>query len=463
MDDKDKTKEELLNELAEMRLRIAEKTVLVIAGNETKKQLKFEQAQLLSICDSINEVVYVSDPDTYEILFVNKHVDTLFKNNVQGKICYKEFQGFDKPCDFCTNKIIKDLRGEPYQWQYHNPILGRDYDITDKIIKWHDGRDVRLELAIDITERKRSEETVLNIMKGLSGIVGEKFFNSLVKHMADMLETDYAYIAEIVPDRLNHVRTISFLAGGSFLKNIEVDLNGTPCEKVEGDRVCSFSAGIQKLFPQAVTMAQLGVDAYSGIELRDFSGKKIGLMAVMRKKPFDDIRTVEMVLKVFAVRASSELERSKTEEALIASERELSMNQVVLEQKNAALREMLLQIELEKNKLQKNIDSNITELIFPILQKLEGIGADSGLLSLLKNNLQGLTSSFGRQVSELNYRLTPKEIEICNMIINGLTSKDMGKLLNLSVQTINTHRKNIRKKLKLSNKKSNLASYLQSL
>ena len=45
-----------------------------------------------------------------------------------------------------------------YQWEYHNPILDRDFIISDKIIKWPDGRDVRFEIGIDITERKRVEE-----------------------------------------------------------------------------------------------------------------------------------------------------------------------------------------------------------------------------------------------------------------------------------------------------------------
>ncbi|MBI4844056.1 MAG: response regulator transcription factor [Nitrospirae bacterium] len=82
---------------------------------------------------------------------------------------------------------------------------------------------------------------------------------------------------------------------------------------------------------------------------------------------------------------------------------------------------------------------------------------------MLKKNLETLTSSFGKAVSEVRHKLTPKEIEVCNMIRNGLTSKEIGNQLNLSVQTINKHRKNIRKKLDLSNKETNLASYLQNL
>jgi len=38
--------------------------------------------------------------------------------------------------------------------------VGRDFDIVDRIIQWPDGRDVRFEMALDITERKRAEDAL---------------------------------------------------------------------------------------------------------------------------------------------------------------------------------------------------------------------------------------------------------------------------------------------------------------
>ncbi len=120
-------------------------------------KIRTEHSQLLSIFDSIDQVIYVADLDTYEILFANRAVETTLGHPVVGKTCYREFQGLDKPCDFCTNEIIRKLAGRPYYWEYHNPKLDRDYQIIDRVIKWPDGRDVRFELAIDITDRKKAE------------------------------------------------------------------------------------------------------------------------------------------------------------------------------------------------------------------------------------------------------------------------------------------------------------------
>jgi PAS domain S-box-containing protein len=119
----------------------------------------------LSIFDGINQIAYVADPKTYEILFVNKYFEELLGENPVGKKCYEVFQKFKHPCDFCTNKKILKNKGKPYEWEYHNPVLNKDYLITDRIIKWHDGRDVRFEFAIDITEIKRLDDEIKNIAR----------------------------------------------------------------------------------------------------------------------------------------------------------------------------------------------------------------------------------------------------------------------------------------------------------
>ena len=95
-------------------------------------------------------------------MYVNKYFKKLLGQNPIGKKCYEVFQKFKYPCDFCTNKKILKNKGKPYDWEYHNPVLNKDYLITDRIIKWHDGRNVRFEFAIDITELKKTKEQIKN-------------------------------------------------------------------------------------------------------------------------------------------------------------------------------------------------------------------------------------------------------------------------------------------------------------
>ena len=89
-----------------------------------------------------------------------------------------------------------------------------------------------------------------------------------------------------------------------------------------------------------------------------------------------------------------------------------------------------------------------------ILQKLKKVEMDNYLLA----------ERYYTILSAINdLKLTPREIEICNMIKSGLTTKEISNFLNSSSQTIDKHRKNIRKKLGLTQRYINLTSFLQSL
>lgn len=128
--------------------------------NSISEELNLERRQLLSIFDSMEEPVYVSDPSTHEILYVNKFLKQIIEENPIGKKCYHVLQGLNEPCDFCTNPIILKNKNQTYKWEYHNPLTERDYLVMDRIIKWIDGNDVRLEMAHDITEIKQAEKAI---------------------------------------------------------------------------------------------------------------------------------------------------------------------------------------------------------------------------------------------------------------------------------------------------------------
>ena len=129
--------------------------------NQAEEMLKSERDQMLSVFNSIDEPIYVSDPETYEMLYVNMYIKKLFPEIRPGSKCYKVLQGLDSPCPFCTNEAIRECKPEPIRWEHHNLHLNRYYSIVDRIIRWTDGRDVRFELALDITERKKVERDIL--------------------------------------------------------------------------------------------------------------------------------------------------------------------------------------------------------------------------------------------------------------------------------------------------------------
>jgi signal transduction histidine kinase/CHASE1-domain containing sensor protein/CheY-like chemotaxis protein len=133
----------------------------IIERKRIETNLLEAHKRLLTILDGIDSLVYVADMDTYELLFVNKYGRDIW-GDIQGNICWKVLQKDQAtPCDFCTNKYLLDSKGqprEPHTWEFQNTVNRNWYYISDRAIKWLDGRLVRLEIASDITERKTLEE-----------------------------------------------------------------------------------------------------------------------------------------------------------------------------------------------------------------------------------------------------------------------------------------------------------------
>lgn len=156
--------------------------------------------------------------------------------------------------------------------------------------------------------------------------------------------------------------------------------------------------------------------------------------------------------------------RKKAEMALKQAASELQTQKEALNQKNLALRELLSQIEEEKTEIQKQVSLNVHKLIMPAVHKLrKTAGGDAAhQFDILEQGLRDLTSKFGARISAHALNLTPRQIELCNMIRNGLSNKEMAEALHLSVRTVETHRNTIRKRLGISAKDINLAICLRS-
>lgn len=161
MRDEDRTKEEVVNESVMLRGEInALKNELEIKKQESDRCKGLEYQQLISIFDTIDVPIYVVDPQTYEVLYINQTIKNML-GDVVGKKCYDAFQALEFPCSFCTNEhIFGDNVGRTYIWDFQNRFNSRWYHCVDKAIQWPDGRTVRYEIAIDITDRKKMEEAL---------------------------------------------------------------------------------------------------------------------------------------------------------------------------------------------------------------------------------------------------------------------------------------------------------------
>lgn len=176
----------------------------------------------------------------------------------------------------------------------------------------------------NVTEELRAERALRRLAQG-SRLVGDPvFFQSLVTDLASALGTDWAFIGLLSERDPGQVRTLAAVFNAQPAADFEYTLAGAPSERVVGGEMCVFPHKVIEAFPTAHTLIEHDIESYAGAPIRDPAGRTVGLLAVMHGKPMKNIELVKTLMQVFSERASAELERKRSEEALRLSERRFS-------------------------------------------------------------------------------------------------------------------------------------------
>jgi PAS domain S-box-containing protein len=139
-----------------------------------RSQLKQELERLRAFTEGMDEIIYVSDPESYQILFANKKTKEIFGEEILGKKCYKVFQKLDHPCPFCTNKrLFRKESSRIHIRELQNCRNKHWYKCMDKAIKWPKDKYVRFGIVIDVTEQKKMEKALRE---------SEELFRSIVEN-----------------------------------------------------------------------------------------------------------------------------------------------------------------------------------------------------------------------------------------------------------------------------------------
>jgi DNA-binding CsgD family transcriptional regulator len=144
---------------------------------------------------------------------------------------------------------------------------------------------------------------------------------------------------------------------------------------------------------------------------------------------------------------------------------ELKTREAALAEAHATVKVLLRQRELDRQEFKEAISGAIHEQIQPFLDKLKKrkLGTEEkSLLAVVQQNLDQLFTPLSRMPVEPG-RLSPTEIQVIHLIRQGKTSKDIAVLMGVAQSTIDFHRHNIRRKLRLSNTRQNLRSYLSTV
>ena len=158
------------------------------------------------------------------------------------------------------------------------------------------------------------------VVEGTAGGTGEEFFQSLVRHLAEAIQVNYAVAAEF-PKAPPHVRTLAFWARDRIADNFEYDFTGTPCADIVRGGLVHYPTGVSRLFPEATPLVERGIDSYMGVPFLDREGKILGHLAVFDERPMPAEPRRLSIFQIFAARATAERERMRAEQRLQESER----------------------------------------------------------------------------------------------------------------------------------------------
>jgi len=133
---------------------------------------------------------------------------------------------------------------------------------------------------------------------------------------------------------------------------------------------------------------------------------------------------------------------------------------------NMSLRILIKQLSDAQNEERVSNMPNLKELVLPGKEQLEAILSSPTERAYIENimlNLNRVTSSFAKKLSQMEYNLSPKEIQVADLVRIGLSNKESAIQMNVTKSTVEFHRDNLRNKLGLKHKKKNLRSFIMAL
>jgi DNA-binding NarL/FixJ family response regulator/PAS domain-containing protein len=226
------------------------------------------------------------------------------------------------------------------------------------------------------------------------------------------------------------------------------DFSGAPIWELLGLEGQSMEAVLAK-YPQNAPLEISMGDAicFSCVfaRLKEVSLSSDGYLVVL--KDISWLVSQREILEATVAERTSALEQEKTQ----------------LQEMNVTLRTVMKSVDKDREAFQAGVADVVRTTMLPALNKLRKEPSESirsSYLDILEDQLLKLTPGGDNNRHALLLKLTPTEMKVCQFIQAGAATKDIAEALNLSVVTIQTHRRNIRRKLDLQNRNMNLYTVL---
>lgn len=406
---------------------------------EAAAALRKSEDEKQAILDGLRGLVIVRylSPD-FRIIWSNT-------DSVEGRVtgdpeaspiyCYESIRGRKEVCPHCDIRATLET-GQFSENEESTPTPG-EYFITRGIpVRGEAGSLLgAIHIALNITKHRQTEE-------GLKA--SNEFFHSLIGNLPTPI---------CLSDREGRIATVNEAWEKTLGFKREQVVGGFLHEIFSADVADSIRATHRKVLQSGIP-----------IELEESIGCPTGLRHFHTVKfPLQDPGGQTVVVGTISVDVTA---RKRAEQDLTEREAELEIKSEQLSEMNTALRVLLRQGEQEQKELEERVLSNVRELVLPYVRKLKAMHPNdiqASYLEIVETHLNDIVAPFMRQIVSQYPHMTAKELQVATHIREGKANKEIANLMNVSLNTIEIHRYNLRKKLGLQNKKINLRSYLLSL
>ncbi len=413
---------------------------------ELEKELKESKNFLQNIFNVIQDGISILDSDL-NIVMVNQWMEKAYSEAAPfvGKKCFTVYQGRTSPCPFCPS--IKTLEtgkscSESVPYPSAENLTGwlelTAFPLTDE----HGTLIGVIEYVKDITDRRQAEAELLATKARLQ------------------------HLLTSTPAVIYSCRTSGDFGATFISDNIKMQLGYDPQEFVEDPNFW-----IDTIHPEDRPRVISGLSSLfkKGYHIHEYrfqhkDGSYRWMLDELRLVSDADGNPLEIVGYWTDIterkQAEEELKRAHAE-----LEKRVKERTAELEETNVTLKVLLKKREDDKRQLEEQMVENVTRIIEPSLEKLKKSRLDENQkkhLDIIETMLQEIISPLVKRLSSKYLNFTPTEINVANLIKQGKPTKEIADLLSLAPGTISAHRKNIRKKMGITNQSLSLQTILAS-
>lgn len=290
-----------------------------------QEALRESEEHYRQLFEGISDVVYVIDADR-RLVAANERAEQHlgYARDELLRLRYEDICGPDD-ARLCQPRIEHVMTNGEARWE--SVRRRRDgstfaVDVSARRIQYH-GLPAVMFISRDITERKRTEEALQALAQGVAPDQSGEIHHRLVENLAKALNVECAFVAVQDDPGKPAARTVAVYFEGRFIENFDYSLTGSASAMISGQSICLYPSGAREAFPGLPLLGSLNAESYVGAPLTSSSGKPLGIIGAVGKRPLGDPRNAESMIRIFAARAASELERQRTLEALRMSEERL--------------------------------------------------------------------------------------------------------------------------------------------